>query len=46
MINILSDLVEKIKYVALRRRAEDGEKVAEIEESWKSYTCFFSQQIT
>jgi len=31
--NILSDLADKDKYVALKRRAENTEKVAEIEES-------------
>jgi len=37
-LNILSDLSQKGKYMALERRAMKT-RLTKIEESWKSYTC-------
>jgi len=42
---LLSDLMEG-KYVALKRTAEDRERVAEIVNSWKSYTCISADYLS
>jgi len=40
ILNILSDLAEKNKVCDTHKKRQKWERVTEIKESWKSYTCF------
>ena len=42
-MNILSDLAEK--ECGTQKKSQRQEKVAGVEDSWKSYTCFSADQL-
>ena len=41
-MHLLSDLMKE-KHVALKKNSRRQERMAEIENSWKSYTCFSAE---